>query len=107
MRLFDVDSVISVYEDLANHYQHVDSGLRPLFPRRPLRLEKEALWVENGAIYLSKVDNLKEDDVLGRKIGHIVMLKNESVQIDSEEEFLLAECLLQLERAERGGGHRD
>lgn len=100
MLIFDVDSVISVYEDLATHYQHVGSGLRSLFPRRELRLEKEALWVENGAIYLSRVQNLRTNNHLGESIGHIVMLRNESLQIDSEEDFLLVDYLLR----RRGAG---
>lgn len=92
--IFNSDSVISVYEDLTNHYQHAGTGLRPLFERRTLRLEKEGLWVENGAIYLAKVENLNGADYLGEKIGHTVMLKHESLQIDSEEELAVADYLL-------------
>lgn len=108
MLIFDVDSVISVYEELSNHYLHVGTGLRPLFQRRTLRLEKEALWVENGAIYLSKVGDLRENDYLGEKIGHIVMLRHESVQIDTEEDFRLVEYMLNIRRREEGlTGHGD
>lgn len=108
MLIFDVDSVISVYEDLSNHYLHVGTGLRPLFQRRTLRLEKEALWVENGAIYLSKVGNLRESDYLGKKIGHIVMLRHEGMQIDTEEDFRLVEYMLNGRRREEGvAGHGD
>ncbi len=99
MLLFDVDSVISVYEDLATHYQHVGSGLKPLMRRRRLRLEKEALWVENGAVYLSKLSHLKVSGYLGERIGHIVMLKQESLQIDSEEDVALVEFLLSRQRS--------
>lgn len=98
MLLFDVDSVISVYEDLATHYQHVGAGLRPLMRRRTLRLEKEALWVENGAVYLSKPGHLKAHSYLGDRIGHIVMLKQESFQIDSEDDVALVEFLLTRQR---------
>lgn len=101
MLIFGVDSVISVYEDLSNHYLHVETGLRPLFQRRILRLEKEALWVENGAISLSRADNLKMNDHLGEKIGHIVMLPHESHQIDTEEDFQLVEFLLNQQAQQR------
>jgi len=107
MVIFDVDSVISVYEDLSNHYLHVGEGLQPLFPRRMLRLEREALWVENGAVYLSRRQNLRDDDYLGQRIGHIVMLRSESFQIDSEEDFFLVErMLLDRARAARGDAAR-
>ena len=98
MSIFDSDSVISVYEDLTTHYQHIGSGLKPLFPRRALRLEKEGLWVENGALYLAKVKHLSASDYLGERIGHIVMLERESLQIDTEEDFLLVEHLLGLQK---------
>jgi CMP-N-acetylneuraminic acid synthetase len=98
MQIFEADSVISVYEDVSTHYQHGETGLRPLFPRRALRLEKEALWVENGAIYLARVGGLDGDDYLGSRIAHTVMLKHESLQIDSEDDFRLAEYLINLRR---------
>jgi N-acylneuraminate cytidylyltransferase len=94
MLIFEADSVISVYEDLATHYQHVGTGLRPLIARQMLRLEREALWVENGAIYLARVRNLEGPHYLGDRIAHTVMAKHESLQIDSEEEFLLVEQML-------------
>lgn len=90
----DIDSVISVCEDSSSHYQHIGSGLRPLFPARKLRLEREGLLIENGAIYLARKDNLKsKKGYLGDKIGHIIMHKRESLQIDNEDDFRLAEYI--------------
>ncbi len=94
MTIFQADGVISAYEDLSTHYQHVGTGLRPLFRRSVLRLEREALWVENGAIYLARVDNLDRSNYLGDRLAHTVMLRHESLQIDTEEDFQLAEYLL-------------
>ena len=102
MQIFDADSVISVYEDVSTHYQHAGTGLRPLFPRRTLRLEKEALWVENGAVYLARAGMLDDADYLGERIAHTVMLKHESLQIDSEDDFCLAEYMINLRRQSKG-----
>jgi CMP-N-acetylneuraminic acid synthetase len=100
MLIFETDSVISVYEDLLNHYQHVGDGLRPLTNRRALRLEREALWVENGAIYLARTKNLDGSEFLGERIGHTVMLKQESLQIDDEDDFMMVERLIAHRREE-------
>jgi CMP-N-acetylneuraminic acid synthetase len=105
MLIFETDSVISVYEDLLNHYQHVGHGLRPLTNRRALRLEREALWVENGAIYLAKTENLDGPEFLGERIGHTVMLKQESLQIDDEDDFMMVERLITHRRQESTVAH--
>ena len=89
--IYDTDSVISVCEDLKFHYQHDTHGLKPLFQKRLLRLEKESLYEENGAIYVSRSDVVTEQNFLGERIGHILMNAEESIHIDSEYDFWLAE----------------
>ncbi len=96
--IYDTDSVISVGEDRKFHYQHDTYGLRPLFQKRLLRLEKETLYEENGAIYLSKRDVVTEENFLGTKVGHILMTREESIHIDSEFDFWLAEQMLERNR---------
>ena len=93
MMIFNVDSVISVCEDIRNHYQHQSTGLRPLFSQRRLRLERDALYEENGAIYLTKT-NFIENNTYGEQIGHIVMLKEESFNIHNQFDFWLVEKIL-------------
>jgi CMP-N,N'-diacetyllegionaminic acid synthase len=92
--IYDVDSVISVCEDRKFHYQHDTYGLRPLFEKRLLRLEKEDLYEENGAIYVSRRDVATAENFLGKRIGHILMTGEESVRINSEPDFWLAEQLM-------------
>lgn len=92
--IFDVDSVVSVCEDINFYYRHTKEGLTPLVKKRLLRLERDALYRENGAIYLSKTPVIKKDSFLGTKIGHITMLPEESVKIDSEFNYWLAEKIL-------------
>ena len=95
MIIFDVDSVISVEEDLSPCYQHAMFGLTPINGRvGNIRLERKSLFRENGAIYLTKVEGLNEKTLLGRKVGHIIMLSEESIKINSAFDFWLAEKVM-------------
>lgn len=94
MTIFDVDSVVSVCEELAFCYQHTRHGLVPVQRKRDFRIEKQSIHKENGAILLSKVEAITEQDFLGKKIGHIVMLDEESIKIKSQFDFWLAEKIL-------------
>ena len=93
MMIFNVDSVISITEDISFFYHHGKNGLTPVNGslQRMLRLENKALFKENGAIYLSRVDTVLAGKFLGERIGHITMLPEESVRISSAYEFWLAE----------------
>ena len=93
MTIFNVDSVISITEDDSFFYQHGKNGLTPVngSHQRMLCLEKKALFKENGAIYLSRLETVLEGKLLGERIGHITMLPEESVRINSGYEFWLAE----------------
>ena len=93
MTIFGVDSVISVAEDLSFFYHHGKNGLIPVNGslQRTLRLEKKALFKENGAIFLNRVDTVWAGKFMGERIGHITMLPEESVRINSAYEFWLAE----------------
>ncbi len=93
MTIFGVDSVISITEDISFFYHHGRNGLTPVNGslQRTLRLERKALFKENGAIFLNRVDTVLAGKFLGERTGHITMLPEESVRIDSEYEFWLAE----------------
>ena len=93
MTIFGVDTVISITEDLSFFYHHGKNGLTPVNGslQRTLRLERKALFKENGAIFLNRVDTVWAGKFLGEKIGHITMLPEESVRINSDYEFWLAE----------------
>ena len=93
MTIFNVDSVVSITEDVSFFYHHGKNGLTPVNNslQRILCLERKALFRENGAIYLTRADTVLDGKFLGDSIGHIMMLQEESVRIDSEYEFWLAE----------------
>ena len=95
LTIFDLDSVVSVCEELAYCYQHGRNGLMPIQKKRSLRLEREALYKENGAVLLTRTDRIGPEEILGRRIGHITMLPDESIRIISRFTFWEAERILQ------------
>ncbi len=98
--LHPVDSILSVYEDYDLHFSHGENGLLPLNPgmHRQLRFEREALYVDNGAILAVWRDVVTSENHLGRKIGHIVMPRDRSFQIKTPFDAWLVERIL-LEQA--------
>lgn len=68
MAIFDVDSVISVQEELSYCYFHGKYGLSPINgQRRNLRVERDSIYKENGAICLSKINIIRERRLHGLK----------------------------------------
>lgn len=94
MAIFDVDSVISIQEELAHYYHHRRFGLEPISEAKGIKVEREAIYKENSAIYLSRVDVFKQGRLIGDKVGHITMLPEESVKINSEFDLWLAESII-------------
>ena len=104
MQVFDVDTVKSIEEEISPFYQHTMDGLEPinLASEDQPRLERDSLFRDNGAITLTKLDNIKEGNIHGKKIGHITMLKEESIKINSDFELWIAkEILSRKEKNER------
>lgn len=95
LTIFDIDSVISIQEELSLCYFHRKLGLYPISKStRDLRVERDAVYKENGAIYLSRVNVIKEGHLVGQRVGHIIMLPQESVKINSEYELWIAEKII-------------
>ncbi len=94
LSIFDIDSVISVEEELALCHQHGKYGLVPIAKSRDLRIERKSIYKENGAIYLSKSSVIRSNKLVGEKLGHIIMLPEESVRINSEYSVWLAEMII-------------
>jgi CMP-N-acetylneuraminic acid synthetase len=100
--LFNPDSVCSVYEDTDIHFSHGANGLEPLNRGavHQLRLEREALYVDNGAIKALWRDALTEDDLFGGLVSHIVMPRECSFQIKSPFDLWLVGRILEGEATE-------
>lgn len=96
LALYDVDNVISVYEDFDIHFVHGRKGLTPVNPGilKTLRFEREALFVDNGAIHAFWRDFVSPQDLYRGKIGHIVMPRADSIQIKSQADLDLVKLIL-------------
>jgi CMP-N-acetylneuraminic acid synthetase len=96
MEIFNVDSVLSVNEELAKCYFHRQHGLEPVNNENGiLRLERNSIFKENSAIFLSKTEVIRNGNLIGRKVGHIIMLAEESIKINSRFEYWLARKLVE------------
>lgn len=81
--LYNTDSVISVYEDDNLHFIHGQNGLELINEGmlKRVRMEREALFMFTGAITVVWRDLIKEEDIFGKKIGHVVTPRYESLPI--------------------------
>ena len=99
--LYDADSVISVYEDHEVHFTHSEHGLQPINPAMMtrLRLEREGLYVFNGAISAVWRDVISNENYHGERISHVVMSRRDSFQLKSSfDSWLLDELIKRGER---------
>lgn len=106
--LYDVDSVTSVYEDYELHFTHGAHGLKPLNPGmlNKLRLEREALYVDNGALKVIWRDMVGGSDLYGRTFGHVVMPMERSHRVTGAFETWLVEQILNRQNSSAPGAVR-
>lgn len=98
--LYNPDNVISVFECDDVHFTHGEHGLQPLNTGmlQRVRLEREVLYVDNGAINAVWRDVITETSIYGQKIGHIVMPVEASYRIKSALNAWVIEHLLGQDR---------
>lgn len=95
------DSSLTLYEARVYLWERLgDQGVvRPTnydpAARGPNQLEGWNQWAENKAVYVCRRDILVESGCrLGGRIGHVLMDRLDSVDIDSPADFALAEAIL-------------
>jgi len=94
MEVFDTDTVVGVRADTDVFYQHDGAGLKPLRKTRLLRLEREELYREVGQLFVVKREFLEtERQLVGGKVGHIVLDQCASLRLSSEWDWEMAEWL--------------
>lgn len=94
--IFKPDSVISVCENTRLQYHHRLNGLEPMFHRRELRFERDALYEENGAVYVSWSRVVSARSLLGGRVGHIIMTRETALNLDTSYDLWLAEQLMRI-----------
>ena len=102
LQIFKCDSVVSVREDNSYFYKHGKYGLEPIVKERKLRLEREVFYADSGAIMVSWTSAISPKSFIGRAVSHILMVPEESFQIDTEFEFWLVEQILKGRRGDGG-----
>ena len=98
--LDELDMVVSVKESKANPYFNLfeeDNGSLRLSKKGNYLRRQDApvIWELNGAIYIINIESLRRYPISEfRNVVKYVMGENDSVDIDSLEDFKLAELLL-------------
>lgn len=93
----DVDCIMSTTENRGDFWRYESDGsFRRLFPDAPRRQqERNPLYEENSAIYLTRVSVLQETgSILGHKVCGIPISPVEALDINTQEDLELAEALL-------------
>lgn len=94
MSIFDVDSVISLCETYSPYYVRGENGLERIGSKEQFKLERKIMYRGNGALLLFKTNNLAQNSITGEKVGHIIMLREDSLNIVTPFEYKLADFLL-------------
>ena len=95
LMVYETDSVVSVCENLTQKFKHGINGLEPLIKDNRLRLERNAIYEGNGAVILTRRECITPERTLGKRVGHITMMREESVRLHSEFDLNIVEMLLQ------------
>ncbi|MFW9965375.1 MAG: cytidylyltransferase domain-containing protein, partial [Candidatus Sifarchaeia archaeon] len=90
-----VDTVVSVERDTSLWWQlNEDDAPRPLQTERLNRQFLKPMFKENGAIFVTRPDVVTEQTTIGERVAIYEMDKNESVDINTWEDFQRASILL-------------
>jgi len=95
MQLYDVDIVDGVKPDDNMFYVHTGNGLEPWHKNKRLRLERDELYRRVGGIHLISRETLERTkDMLGGKIGHIVLDRQAAFSIRCDIDWAIANILV-------------
>ncbi len=97
------DSALSVVEDRGHYWIKKEDNYKKIYPKvEKNRQFTKPLFKENGAIYICKRDILMEkNEIVGGKIGFLVMKREESIDIDEPLDFEFAEFLMDMRDKEK------
>jgi CMP-N-acetylneuraminic acid synthetase/GT2 family glycosyltransferase len=97
LSLYRTDSVIGVVEDLTYHWKIDRHGLAPVgYQKRVVRQDKELVFKEAGGLYVVRPHDFGgDDDVLGKRIGHIELSQGEAFRISDPWSYRTAQAILE------------
>ena len=97
------DSALTVVEDRGHYWTEKEGNYEKIYPKvEKNRQFTKPLFKENGAIYICKRDILMEkNEIVGGKIGFLVMKREESIDIDELLDFKFAEFLMDMRDKEK------
>ncbi len=95
--LLKYDALLSLSEDRTDFWVRNNEGefgrLYPNAPRR--RQEREPLYKENSAYYITNIESLREThSVLGKKAGGFIISETEGIDINEFIDLKIAEVIL-------------
>ena len=94
----DADSIFSCVREKQFHWIETQSGVKPLNYdpfNRPRRQDFKGILVENGACYISTVENIKNSKCrISGKIDFYEMLPETAYEIDEETDFIIIEQIM-------------
>ncbi len=90
----DIDTVVGLVPIYKYQYRPEGTHAIPLWQERKNRQERDPVWLENGALYLSRSPLVREGKIFGESIGYVAMDELSSVNIDSPADWLHAEAVV-------------
>ncbi len=85
------DTVIASKEERHLYWKKTEKGFKPMYRERKNRQELESLYRETGAFFITKREFVKKDSRFGERKFLFSVPEEESVDIDSEEDWWIAE----------------
>lgn len=92
----DADSLLTCVRTKRFFWDEEGTPYNYDYKKRPRRQDFDGLMMENGAFYINKIENIKKDkNRISGKIAIFEMEEFTAVEIDEEDDWLIAEKLMQ------------
>lgn len=90
----DADSVISGYSDKGHYWLEADGGWQRLYPKELVNSQyQKPLFVENGAIYMTR-SSIVRKQIVADRAQVLIMEPDENVDVDYPEDFAKVEEIM-------------
>jgi N-acylneuraminate cytidylyltransferase/CMP-N,N'-diacetyllegionaminic acid synthase len=103
-----VDTVTSVTASIMHPYWHWQPDgveMKPFFSTGHIAMSRQELppaLIENGAVYVLRREVLDSGSLYGRRVAGYLMSSNDSIDVDTQDDFDYAEFLMSRRRDKTG-----